>query len=121
MIPAPKHRGYNPIKISLLPQVFQLINRCPQQRYISKIEFTGGISIPALPAVNATAASGINIATSLRVRFTAAIVLHTDSSSFIASHAHPVIAAVAGGLSREAVAMLSFASAVDVDSIIAPG
>jgi hypothetical protein len=79
-------------------------------RYISS---TIGVSIPAHPSINTVAAQGINVATIPRVRNRTTPPLQIDSLSLIATHAHPVVAIVAEGLSREPAAVLKLAGVVD--------
>ena len=71
----------------------------------------------ANPVINAfTKAVSMDIATRCRGNYSTTITLQIDSPSFVATHAFPVIATIANGLSTPAAAVLKTAGSVDVDS-----
>jgi hypothetical protein len=64
------------------------------------ISSTAIVSISAHPAFNAIAAQGIDVATLPRFVNRTTPLLQFDSLTLIATHAYPVVATVADGLSR---------------------
>jgi hypothetical protein len=86
--------------------------------YISSTTF---VCVRAHPAENAIVAEGISTTRGLIVRNAPTPSFDIDSVSFVATHAHPVVATIAGGLSREAFAVLYYAGFDDTDRVCASG
>jgi hypothetical protein len=89
-----------------------------KKSYISSTAF---VCVRAHPAENAIVAEGISTTRSLIVRNTPTPSSDIDSVSFVATHTHPIVATIAGGLSREAFAVLCYAGFDDTDRVCASG